>query len=134
MKKCTKCEVDKPLTDFYNNKANKDGLGSYCKPCSNSKSLAWYKNNGEAKKKHRRNYLYKLDKDWYELTLVEQNFRCAGCLVHQKDLEYSLCVDHCHTTDKPRGLLCKPCNFALGHCNDNEDTLRRLAKYAEEAR
>jgi hypothetical protein len=134
MKECTKCKEVKPLTDFYKNKANKDGRGSYCKPCSNRNSLDWAKNNPEAQKKHKRNSLYKLDKDWYELTLVKQHFRCAGCLTHQKDLEYSLCVDHCHTTDKPRGLLCKPCNFALGHCDDDPDTLRRLAKYAEETR
>ena len=124
----------KPLTDFYKNKANKDGLGPYCKLCGNRKSLEWAKNNREAKKTHRRNYLYKLDKDWYENKLVEQDFRCLGCLTHQKDLKYSLCVDHCHTTDKPRGLLCMPCNLAVGNCNDNEDTLRRLAKYAEETR
>ncbi len=134
MKECAKCKELKLLTDFYKNKANKDGLGSYCKLCGNMKSLEWAKNNREAKKKHRRKYLYKLDKDWYENKLVEQDFRCLGCLTHQKDLEYSLCVDHCHTTDKPRGLLCKPCNFALGNCNDDEDTLRRLAKYAEETR
>ncbi len=134
MKECRRCKEVKPLTDFYKNKANKDGLGTYCKPCSNRISNEWRKKNPEALKHHKRKQLYSVSKEWYEDKLKQQDFRCAGCHIHQKDLEYSLCVDHCHTTDKPRGLLCKPCNFALGHADDNPDTLRRLAQYAEETR
>ena len=134
MKECKKCKEVKPLTDFYKNKANKDGLGSYCKPCSNRITKEWGKRNPETLKSHKRKERYSISQEWYEDKLKQQDFRCAGCHTHQKDLEYSLCVDHCHTTDKPRGLLCKPCNFALGHCDDNPDTLRRLAQYAEETR
>ena len=142
MKECTKCKVVKPLDDFrkkrgacracerlYNQKYHKDNS----ELVSERKKEYWVKNR-ESLIVNKRNRLYNLDEDWYENKLVEQDFRCLGCLTHQKDLEYALCVDHCHTTDKPRGLLCKPCNLALGNCNDNEDTLRRLAKYAEETR
>ena len=38
-------------------------------------------------------------------------------------------LDHCHTTGKYRGLLCKPCNLALGHFRDNVDALRRAIDY-----
>ena len=134
MKKCKKCKVDKPLDDFHKHKKTKDRRYNVCKACCLARTNAWRKKNPERVKELQRNRIYKLDKDWYELTLVKQHFRCAGCLTHQKDLEYSLCVDHCHTTDKPRGLLCKPCNLALGNCDDDPDTLRRLAQYAEETR
>jgi coenzyme F420-reducing hydrogenase gamma subunit len=142
MKECIKCKVVKPLDDFrkkrgackacerlYNQKYHKDNS----ELVSERKKEYWVKNR-ESLIVNKRNRLYNLDEDWYENKLVEQDFRCLGCLTHQKDLEYALCVDHCHTTDKPRGLLCRPCNLALGNCNDNEDTLRRLAKYAEETR
>ena len=142
MKECIKCKVVKPLDDFrkkrgackvcerlYNQKYRKDNSELLLK----RKKEYWIKNR-ESLIVNKRNKLYNLDEDWYENKLVEQDFRCLGCLTHQKDIEYSLCVDHCHTTDKPRGLLCRPCNLALGNCNDNEDTLRRLAKYAEETR
>lgn len=134
MKKCTKCEEVKTLTDFHIHKRTKDGRYGICKSCHRERTNAWRMANRERTRELERNRKYSLEEEWYEEKLVEQDFRCAGCLVHQKDLKYSLCVDHCHTTDKPRGLLCKPCNLALGNCNDNPDTLRRLAQYAEETR
>ena len=134
MKKCTKCKEVKPLTDFHKHKKTRDGTHNTCKVCWLKRTNAWRKENKKRTKELQRNRIYNLDEDWYETRLVEQDFRCAGCLVHQKDLEYSLCVDHCHTTEKPRGLLCRPCNLALGNSNDDPDTLRRLAQYAEETR
>ena len=134
MKTCKKCKEVKPLTDFHKHKKTKDGRTGECKSCHLKRTTAWRRDNAERTKELQRNRVYGLNEDWYEVTLIKQNFRCAGCKTHQKDLKYSLCVDHCHTTDKPRGLLCKPCNLALGNAYDNPDTLRRLAKYAEETR
>ena len=134
MKECKKCKEVKPPTDFYKNCSHSDGLDSICKVCRKAKSKDWYHDNRERKLEHHRNRTYGISTEWYEDKLKQQDFRCAGCHTHQKDLEYSLCVDHCHTTDKPRGLLCKPCNLALGNADDNPDTLRRLAQYAEETR
>lgn len=33
MKKCTKCLIDKELSDFHKNKNSLDGLNAYCKSC-----------------------------------------------------------------------------------------------------
>jgi hypothetical protein len=33
MKRCSKCQCEKPLEDFPKNKATKDGLGSWCRAC-----------------------------------------------------------------------------------------------------
>jgi len=33
VKKCSKCKVEKPLTEFGKNKQNWHGLTAYCKPC-----------------------------------------------------------------------------------------------------
>ena len=41
----------------------------------------------------------------------------------------SLCIDHCHTTGKMRGLLCKPCNSALGLLNDDPERIYNLLLY-----
>lgn len=38
MKICTKCNIEKPLTDFVNNKSKPRGKASYCKPCWNTKN------------------------------------------------------------------------------------------------
>lgn len=33
VKTCTRCQEEKPRSDFYKDSAKKDGLASYCKPC-----------------------------------------------------------------------------------------------------
>jgi hypothetical protein len=40
-------------------------------------------------------------------------------------------VDHCHKTDKVRGLLCGPCNIMLGLAKDNEMLLANAILYLE---
>ncbi len=47
MKVCRACGQEKPDTEFYKAKRNKDGLGSYCKPCHNAKTMAWAKAHPE---------------------------------------------------------------------------------------
>lgn len=76
----------------------------------------------------------------YDITLVEytdilknQNGGCAIC--HRKtpgrwDRKY-LVVDHNHKTGKVRGLLCDPCNKALGHFKDKIENLRNAQTYLE---
>jgi hypothetical protein len=47
----------------------------------------------------------------YTRLLQSQNSLCAICMTpHHKRLH----VDHCHETGRVRGLLCGPCNTALG--------------------
>mgnify|MGYP002345384244 CR=1 FL=1 len=38
-------------------------------------------------------------------------------------------VDHCHKTNKVRGLLCYLCNSMLGKAKDNIDILNNAIKY-----
>jgi hypothetical protein len=60
--------------------------------------------------------------------LRAQGYRCAGC---RKKKTGHWCTDHCHRTQKVRGVLCRPCNLALGFARDVPATLRRLATYLE---
>lgn len=61
----------------------------------------------------------------YELM---ENEGCAVCGAHPEfDATVRLHIDHNHTTGKVRGLLCQPCNLALGHLRD--DPIRIIALY-----
>lgn len=129
MKRCAKCKVSKPFTDFYRNrhlKASKDGYAAYCKPCKNG-----------LKKKHDANYVDRRDtkvknlKSRYGMTPEQREAMLAaqggGCAICGKTGK--LVVDHCHTTKKVRGLLCHNCNVMLGNAHENVDTLRLAIAY-----
>ena len=53
--------------------------------------------------------------------------RCAIC--GGVDNDRSLAVDHCHRSEKIRGLLCLVCNMTLGRFNDNPALLEKAAAY-----
>ncbi len=52
--------------------------------------------------------------------------RCAIC-----DREDELVGDHDHQTGKPRGILCRACNLAIGNMRDKPSLLRAAANYLE---
>ena len=66
----------------------------------------------------------------YDLMLERQRGVCAVC---GEQPARSLCVDHCHATGKVRGLLCSPCNLAIGQFKDSPARLRKAAAYVEAA-
>ena len=75
---------------------------------------------------------YDLSKEEYCQMLEKQKHSCAICLTHVENIEKkTLCVDHCHKTGKVRGLLCGPCNRALGLFCDDKKTLLSSIKYLE---
>ena len=53
------------------------------------------------------------------------------CLVCGDSLD-NLAVDHCHTTGRVRGLLCKNCNSAIGLLREDVDILENAIIYLKE--
>lgn len=72
---------------------------------------------------------YNISYEDYFTMFVQQKGKCKTCGLHQKDLKKSLCVDHCHKSNKIRGLLCVSCNIALGLVKDNSDILNKMIDY-----
>ena len=66
-----------------------------------------------------------LDPDMVE-QYVAQHKVCEIC--GKKDYR-SLCVDHCHKTNKLRGVLCSTCNAGVGQFFDNPDLLIKASEY-----
>ena len=67
----------------------------------------------------------------YKVLEKKQNYRCKICGLSKKQNKQDLSVDHCHDTGKVRGLLCKHCNFGLGHFRDNVDNLYKAIDYLD---
>lgn len=57
---------------------------------------------------------------------LNQNKCCLGC--NERFLLDELRVDHCHQTQKIRGLLCNICNTALGFLGDGHGATVQTAK------
>lgn len=54
---CTKCGIEKPLSEFYNRKQTKDGKRSACKDCINFSNKKWINENREKYSQYQRKYL-----------------------------------------------------------------------------
>lgn len=66
--------------------------------------------------------------------LTKQNNKCAGCKVDFDTIpNKDICVDHCHTSQEVRGILCRYCNLSLGNARDSEETLASLILYIRES-
>lgn len=80
-----------------------------------------------------RNYKYKqnygIDLEFYNKLFAEQNGCCAICKRHQSEFKMRLCVDHNHKTGEIRGLLCHPCNHAIGLFKENPVTIQAAKEY-----
>lgn len=46
-KRCMRCNIIKPYTDFYKDKSASDGLQSYCKHCGKIINKEYYEKNGQ---------------------------------------------------------------------------------------
>lgn len=96
-------------------KLNKERIGQQQKE--------WYLKNQDKRLKK----LYGISLVEYNFILKKQNNSCAIC--GRKDRK--LCLDHDHTTNKVRGLLCHQCNHAIGLLGENIRSLNKAINYIE---
>ena len=120
MKICTRCGLEKTKREFSFRKESKDGLSASCSVCSKNYLAKWNK----TKK-------YNLEDGDYATMVLNQNGGCGICGATQpsEGLKKGLEIDHCHTTGKVRGLLCPPCNRAIGLLKDNPVLLEKAAEW-----
>lgn len=77
---------------------------------------------------------YKITVDHYNQLLLSQNGVCAICESDKNSKSCkgglkSFAVDHCHKSEKIRGLLCDRCNRGIGLFKDNRKVLIKAARY-----
>lgn len=78
-------------------------------------------------------HLYGITIDDFIAMSNKQDGLCKICSSHGKDNRNGvLFVDHCHVTNKVRGLLCKDCNTALGLLKDCPERMTAAINYLKE--
>jgi hypothetical protein len=130
-KKCTKCHEIKLINQFHKDITQKNGISCACKSCKAkyAKTVSRDLIRARALK-----YQFGLSVDEYNEIFLKQNGSCAICLRHQSEFQKRLSVDHCHSTNLIRGLLCFDCNIFLGHAKDNVGILNSAIKYLNKGR
>lgn len=120
-KRCGKCKEIKSTRAFARNKSRKAGIHNECKECQATYNRIWFarKNYGISDAHARRIVdLIRSGEAFCEI--------CGENLILSKT-GYS--IDHCHMTNKVRGLLCRNCNNGLGHFKDDLYSLEKAQQY-----
>ncbi len=144
-KVCTLCKESKPASDIVKGrkhcrvcwaakqcewrKQNPEKTKVYAKtwrarnPQGQAESnKRWNEKNPEIRKEHSR--AFRLTEDQYHSLCENQDFKCKICGEVKK-----LFIDHCHATNKLRGLLCQQCNSGLGFFKDKPQFMITAAEY-----
>lgn len=131
LKTCLKCLKEQPLSEYHKNKQGRDGRQPRCRTCLHQAQREYRKSNGYGSAIK---YRYGITLTDYNNMLVSQNNKCLLCMIEFDSIPGRLSkpvIDHNHTTGKVRGLLCHPCNVALGLVKENRETLQRMIEYVE---
>lgn len=116
MKRCRGCWRPLPPSAFHRNPPGIMGLKSRCIRCERDRII-------------RHNYGVSLAT--VEAILAAQGGGCAICRLPLQILGEGPAarIDHCHTTRTIRGILCHPCNVAIGLLQDSPARLRSAIRY-----
>ena len=85
---------------------------SLCRDCHNNRSKKYHKE------------VYRWSK--YGLDGPVEMVACEICASPD-----DLVIDHCHTTNKFRGILCRTCNVGIGLLKDDLTTITKAYEYAK---
>lgn len=133
-----------PLESFGKRPGRPNGLQSKCKACQKrryqgkytadpekhrARSREWARLHPEQKRKSKLKVRFNITLEEYNELFAEQKGCCFICDRYQSEFKVALGVDHCHVTSVIRGLLCKPCNMALGLFKDNIGALEKAIYY-----
>lgn len=141
MKQCSKCKIEKPLSEFWPDRSKRNGYSARCKDCGREyareyrasrpdyEKTRYQKNKASERERHLKRK-YGVDLTSYEKMLTDQNGLCAICDAPESEQFNSVFhVDHCHDTGEVRGLLCRGCNHMLGVVQDKPEILMRAVDY-----
>ena len=136
---CTGCKKVKDVECFDKHPLGKGGRHPKCKTCRSEYESQRHANLTEEQRQairdsrksdlskfNNRFGRHKITRDDYLKMVEEQDGKCAICGDYQG---VALVIDHCHTENKVRQLLCRNCNCGLGMFREKIETLETAIRY-----
>lgn len=140
-KVCPRCRKSLPRSEFeirWNGHTD-----SYCAPCERAynaeRQRQYVRAHPELRTRIQRcNRRVKLKRfglslEQYEAMVEQQNGLCAICMQPPRNGR-ALDVDHCHKSQRVRGLLCSPCNLMIGLVAESVEHLAAMVAYLSSQR
>lgn len=121
MQVCTRCKIPKELSEYkFRKDLNK--LSVRCKECDSFCVKASF---------------FKVTPEYLTGFVESKNHECGICGIpeeeakkaNKKTKHYGLYIDHNHSNNALRGILCHNCNLVIGHAKDSIDILRKAIDY-----
>jgi hypothetical protein len=110
---CNRCGTTKTETEFHIHRHGK--RRKFCKECFRDSE---------------RQRIYGITKEQFWNIYHKQDGQCAICEKRMRsDRWKGFAIDHCHTTNEVRGLLCTQCNVGLGNFKDDPIRLLKAVEY-----
>lgn len=117
--RCHKCDVEMP--DRKPGLRVCDGCRVDCRPS---------RDRQVERERQRRFRTYGITEAEYDAMLASQDHRCAICQTDTPTAK-GWVIDHCHESDMVRGILCGPCNSAIGLLGENPRVIADAAAYVK---
>ncbi len=132
MRVCPKCKNNREESDFKSDRR--------CRFCNNERTRLYKKAHPLKVNDLNRIARYRkfgFTQEAYEKLLKDQDEKCAVCKKVETEKDNNgriktLAVDHCHTTNRVRGLLCAACNKAEGLLQGDVQRILALTDYLME--
>ena len=118
---CCDCELNLPLSEYYERGACQAGLVARCRACSKKAIRQWEADNPFRTRDGRRARRYGLSAE--DIAPFMAVPVCQSCGVSFAD-DHALKLDHCHCKGHVRGAICHACNMTL--MGPADEALRRL--------
>lgn len=133
---CSACQQPRALSQFGVYRINgREHRRQTCNACRREQEAQRYRDNPEVQARAKRaarlyhvRATYGLDSAAYAGLLEAHDGKCGICRGELNQPH----IDHDHATGAIRGLLCGPCNRAIGLMKDDPARLRAAAIYLEE--
>lgn len=125
---CRCCRVSKPVPEFERAKSCRYGVRKTCKACRYADRLVFIRANPEKVRRDRLRFHYGISLEDWDRMHTEQGGKCAICQTTNPG-KRGFHVDHNHTSQAVRQLLCSWCNTGIGSLKDSPEILAHAIRY-----